>query len=327
MDTPEITPEPESPLFIDHGERVTETDTPTDGPSELERHKASRTSVPDPEPPPVPEAAAPETPEKKKDERWKDPETGDVYDMRHKVARRIKQVLEKAAKAEERAAQVERERDEYVRLALQGRQQPTPEKVAPKTDDEPDPGDTTKYPEGQFDRAFIRDMGRWAARQETQQFAQTSKAEQAQSARHAAETRAVTQWQSTLPDARKRYENFDAVLESIPNTPANAPIARIMMGSPVGNDVVYVLGTQPEAMQAYQSAPNDESRLRLLYHIEAQLITAARAAKKTTPPATTRAPAPIEPIHTGAGPAGPIDWGRTDDPDQLARWKAIRSKK
>lgn len=347
VDTADV-PESSSPLVIDHGDtRTVDQGQQADpsGLSELEQHKRARGYVKDEPPakveqPPVdeqPEAEA--KPEEKKPERWKDPETGDTYDMRHKVARRIKQVLEKSGKAQAEADKNKSEAEYWRRRAeelerggqSQPRQETKPQTPAqPSADDpEPDPADTTKYPEGQFDRAFIRDMGRWAARQETgQRFTEAeTKAQQEQSRR--AEVEAVTQWQQTLPEARKRYTDFDQVLERIPNTPENAPIVRLMMASPVGNDVVYALVTQQTGdgtplMQMYQRAPNVESKLRLLHHIEAQVIHAQRSASAKTKESKTNAPPPIDPLNTAAPAAGAIDWSRTDDPDQLQRWKATR---
>lgn len=321
-----------SPLIIEHTEgRVLETPQPESGVSELEQHKIDRGLVKpekrEPEPPPMPEAAK----EEKKPERWQDPDTGDHYDMRHKVARRIKTVLEDRGKERARAEAAERRVEELTRTLIERGAPPVrAEKTAQATvdaDPEPDPSDTAKYPEGQFDKAFVRDMGRWAARQETTaQFTKAGEAAQ-QQRQQAAEVAAVTRWQETLPSARQRYPDFDQALGSIPNTPENAPIVRMMMGSPVGNDIVYVLGTNQDARRAYDTAPNHESRQRLLYHIEAQLIQAHRAAqKKEQPPATTTAPPPTTPVHTGAGPAGPNDWSK-DDPDQFQRWKSQRGNR
>lgn len=336
--------DPTSPLVIEHeeGRMLEQTPAQDEGPSELEKHKRDRgyTKAPEtpktPEPPPLPEAAA-ETPqepakEKKKDERWTDPDTNDTYDMRHKVARRVKTLLEDRGKARAEVESLRKERDELLRAVLQGRSPveqppPKPQQTQADTDPEPDPADTTTYPEGQFDPKFIKDIGRWAARQETKTKFDEARTEATTAAQQAAEARALSEWQQTLPETRKRYSDFDDVLARIPTTPENAPIVRMMMGSPVGNDVVYVLGTQEQAMEAYRRAPNHESRLRLLHHIEAQIISSQRSAKQPTPPKTTKAPPPTSPIHTGAGPQGPIDWTRSDDPDQLQRWKAQRASR
>lgn len=325
-----------SPLVIDHGERISEQTPADDGLSELAKHKQERgytkapESVSEPEPPPLPEAAAEPKVEEKKPEKWSDPDTGDTYDMRHKVARRIKTVLEDRGKERARAEAAEKRVNELTALLIERGATPKQAEQAAQTavdsDPEPDPGDTAKYPEGQFDKGFIKDMGRWAARQETKSFAQTTRTEQQQAAEQAAEREVISRWQETLPQARQRYADFDEVIARIPNTPENAPIVRIMTGSPVGNDVVYVLGTQAAAMDAYNRAPNHESRLRLLHHIEAQLIQAHRGQATKTTPATTKAPPPTSPVQSGPA-AQVVDWSRTDDPDQLSRWKAIRGSR
>jgi hypothetical protein len=352
VDTAEL-PDSTSPLVIDHGDTrtVDQGQQPAaDGLSELEQHKRARGYVkPDApaqveEPPTPQEAPTPEqvkAEEKKAAERWQDPDTGDHYDMRHKVARRIKAVLEdrgkeRAEKEKERAEKEfwKRRAEELERGPAQPRQDAPPQAAAqPNANDpEPDPSDTTKYPEGQFDRAFIRDMGRWAARQETGQRFTEAETRAQQARAHQAEVEAVTQWQGTLPEARKRYADFDSVLERIPNTPENAPIVRLMMNSPVGNDVVYAIATQQTGdgvplMQLYQRAPNMDSKLRLLHHIEAQLIQAQRAAATRAQTSKTNAPAPIDPVHTAGPAAGAIDWSDPNDKDQYQRWKAQRQNR
>ena len=349
MDTPTTTATEtqETPLYIDHGDTrtVDQGQQPQEeGASELQRHKEARGYVKPPTtdkaPPPLPETtvdppAKPE--EEKKPERWQDPDTGDHYDMRHKVARRIKAVLEDRGKERSRAEAAERRVEELTRMLVErGATPKQAEETAKATvaeDPEPDPADTTKYPEGQFDRAFIRDMGRWAARQETRTTFDTAKTEAAEARERQAEAEQVKQWQGTLPEARKKYADFDEALKKIPNTTENAPIARLMMRSPVGNDLVYALANQTTSdgsgrvmtlMQLYDRAPDMDSRLRLLYHIEAQLIQAARAATTRTTTSTTKAPPPTDPVHTAAGPNGPTDWSRNDDPDQVQRWKQQR---
>lgn len=339
MESPETvvldTPAPE--IIHDRAPMDPTADIPSDGSSELDRHKAARgytkppkeAPAPDPTPgggPTLPDAASTEP--AKKPEQWLDPDTGDRYDMRHKVARRIKTVLseraeqkERAAKAEERAERAERALQE---LSRRPHIEPPARAGAVDPDAEPDHTDATKYPEGQYDRAFIRDMATWAAEQRVNAKFGTARAEAELHERRTAEVQQVRQWQETLPEAQQKYPDFDAALANIPNTPDNAPIVRLMMGSPVGNDLVYVLGTQPEAMKAYTHAPNAESRLRLLHHLEAQLIHAQRG--KAAPQKTTRAPSPTSPVNAASGPAGQPDWTRTDDPDQLSRWKAMRKR-
>jgi hypothetical protein len=342
----EVVEQPDSSLVIDHGDTrtVDQGQQPEqDGPSELEQHKRARGYIksdqPAQEQPAAPEQQAQEAPkqEEKKPERWQDPDTGETYDMRHKVARRIKTVLEDRGKERAEKEKFKGEADYWKRRAEElerGGQQPRQEtKPQPQqTDDpEPDPADTTKYPEGQFDRAFIRDQARWAARQETNARFSTRDDQAAEARRVEAEHAAVSQWQQTLPEARKKYADFDAVLERIPNTPENAPIVRLMMGSPVGNDVVYVLGTAQDnsgvaLMDRYRSL-NPEQKTRFLYHIEAQLLHAQRTAATRTATSKTNAPMPTTPVNTSANAAQATDWSRNDDPDQLSRWKANRQRR
>jgi hypothetical protein len=331
LEQPEV-PDTASPLVIER-DRVSEqhVESVGDGPSELELHKQARakaTEIPaQPAVEQTEQVAEPQAPEEpKKPERWKDPETGDTYDMRHKVARRIKQVLEKAAKAEERAQKAEAERERFMAAALEGRTRPQ-EPVKPVVDAnaEPDHTDTTKYPEGQYDRAYVRDMALWAADQKANALGQHLRTERVQEQRTAAEDRVIAQWQRTaLPEAQKRYPDFGDKLAMFPNTPEHEPIKEMMFGSPVGNDVIYAVGANPQLFEAYSKAPNERSRVRLLAHVEAQIL--ARRTKAPAAPRTTNAPAPIQPVHAGQGPSAPMDWSK-DDPDQYQRWKQARNQR
>lgn len=323
-----------SPLVIDHGDTrtVDEGQAAQSDVSELQRHKEARGLVKAPEkieePAPLPDAPEQAKPEEKKPDRWSDPDTGDTYDMRHKVARRVKKLLEERGSARAEVEQLRREKDDLTRRLIEGGATPRQaerkaEQVMADADPEPDPANVEKYPEGQFDKAFMRDMGRWAARQETKTQFDTARTQAQAHQRQQDEVRQVQAWQGTVPDARKKYSDFDEVLNQIPNTPENAPIVRLMMGSEVGNDVVYYLGKNAEAMRAYQTA-TPENKMRLLYHIEAQVIQANRAASSRVAASTTRAPQPTSPVNTGAGAAQGPDWSRTDDPDQYARYKAMR---
>lgn len=340
METQELD---QSALVIDHGETRTVDQGQEPDTSELQRHKEARGYVKPVEQPQVeqpeqvaePEAAV-EAP--KKPERWVDPDTHDTYDMRHKVARRIKTVLEERGKLRGEVEALRRERDDLMRAMIQrgvpaeeAKQAATAQVNASQADPEPDPADTTKYPEGQFDRAFIRDQARWAARQETNARLSSAQHDAQEHQRIAAEQTAITSWQKTLPEARQKYEDFDSALERIPNDAQHAPIVRLMMGSPVGNDLVYVLATKQDhegvpLLQRYRTFSPDQ-RERFLYHIEAQLIQARRAATTRAASSTTKAPQPTSPVNTGANAAGPVDWSKSDDPDQYQRWKASRGSR
>lgn len=326
-------PTVDMPIAIDHGhERISEASPAEseDTSSEFARHKEARgytkpqKEPTDPESPPLPEAAA-EPELDKKIERWQDPDTGDHYDMRHKVARRIKTVLEDRGKERARAERAEQRIEELTReLIARGQTPAKAEKHAERivdADAEPDPADLTKYPEGQFTPAFIKDLSQWSARQATQGEIGKRDTQAQEHANRARQHHEITQWQQTLPEARKKYADFDTVLERVPDDPM---IAQLMMQSPVGNDLVYVLGTQPKAMEVYQRE-SPQNRLRLLHHIEAQLLQGRP--KATKPPSTTNAPMPTTPVDTAQGPAGPTDWSRTDDTDQYQRWKQLRQRR
>lgn len=329
--------EPTTPLVIDHGDTrtVDQGQQPVaEGLSELEQYKRDRGYVkteappvetPKPEAPEPPKAAKPED---KKDDRWKDPDTGDTYDMRHRVARRVKTLLEERGRERGRADKAEAEIARLTQALIERGNTPAQaERKAEQIvndDPEPDPANAEKYPEGQFDKAFIKDMGRWAARQETQTQFDTRGAAAREQHEKAAFNAQVDQWnKQALPEARKRYADFDDVLAAVPT---DAEVTHVMFNSPVGNDVVYILGTNAHVQRAYGMARTERDRYRVLYHVEAQLIQAQRSAAAKTKTATTNAPPPTDPVNTAAGAAQGVDWSK-DDPDQYQRWKSQRSSR
>lgn len=77
---------------------------------------------------------------------------------------RIGQAIARQRDAERRAEAAERRAEERERELATLR---TPKSAPTVSDDpEPDPADQQKYPEGQFDRQFIKDQTRWETRQE-----------------------------------------------------------------------------------------------------------------------------------------------------------------
>lgn len=327
-------PDTASPLVIDHGDTrtVDEGQQPVaEGLSELEQHRQWKGGKGEPAKaePEEPSAQAAKPEEKKAPERWTDPDTGDVYDMRHRAAKRLRAVLDNHGTTKAELESLRKERDELMRaLTQRGEQrQETKPKETQETpnDPEPDPTDTQKYPEGQFDRAFMRDMGRWAARQETGKYSKEAETKAHEERRQAAWESEKNRFHSeVLPEAKKRYGDFESVLKQVADAiPGDRFIPDILSHSPVGCDVIYVLGTNADAMDAYKRAPSEAGRLRVLHHIEAQVIHSQRAASAKTKESKTNAPPPTDPVHTSGPAAGAIDW-TADDPDQYQRWKAMR---
>jgi hypothetical protein len=71
-------------------------------------------------------------------------------------------------------------------------------------DPEPDPNDQQKYPDGVYDRKYITDHTRWAARDEWRQI-------EAQRAQRAAEAERETRWNTGIAAAKAKYPDFEAV--------------------------------------------------------------------------------------------------------------------
>lgn len=122
-----------------------------------------------------------------------------------------------AATAKE--AEAKRERDEAkaetarlnARIAeLEAKGRPVAPPVAakaPTADAEPNPEDTAKYPDGQFDRKYLKDQARWEARQEIQQQQATARQQFEQQQR-----------ETSIREVDQKFgERFQAVLAEDPD--------------------------------------------------------------------------------------------------------------
>jgi len=132
----------------------------------------------------------------------RDPQTGQFKKPakpRNDPQARIDQAIAKQREAERRAEAAERRAAE---IEAQRKSEPPPPAPTPKpqpppppraasdpNDPEPNPDDLTTYPDGQFDRKYMRDVAQWVARQELRQ----ERAAQQQSAADEAKWKALEQ--------------------------------------------------------------------------------------------------------------------------------------
>lgn len=205
---------------------------------------------------------------------------------------------------------------------------PAPTVTTSPDDPRPDPTDTTKYPDGQFDLTFQEELGRWAGRQE---FAKArTAAEQTHreaSERHAYDQR-VQRFETQAATFKERVQAVNPHLlggdqaqvasaaKAAGINPDLLTLKPSIMLQPgerptFGHAVADVLleSDQPEALLRHLSDPAEATRLseleptafyREIGRIEARLAKPAIAGP--TPPKTiTEAPAPPPTVATGSG--------------------------
>lgn len=219
---------------------------------------------------------------------------------------RIRQLARKRRQTE---AELAAERAERLKLEAQieslKKKGLTPESSDVTLDDdkEPDPTDEKKYPYGELDKNFIRDLSRYEARKEHRAL----EAKQAEERKREAAAREAQDFaergKAFVEAGSRKYDDFDeVVIEGIRNQ--EFPVSRdlavlILSNQEVGPDVAYHLASHvDEAQKVFRQSPLEQAAYfgRLAERFSATSGAAASHAVKTT-----KAPPPPDTRVKGAG--------------------------
>lgn len=212
--------------------------------------------------------------------------------------------------------EVERERDQ-LRAELDAARrpvapvQPQPPTVQATTDAEPNPDDATKYPQGQYDRAYLKDQARWEARQE---YAQQRQADDDRRAKAYGEQTARQQaaaWDAKV--AKVRAETPDWETRFKPTTPFNMAVMPWLAQQDDGPQVLLYLSDHQDLAQRLVALP-PISVIAELGKIQARLEAASRG--PVSEPRVSHASAPIRPLAGGESSTDPSS-GEEETFDQL----------
>lgn len=210
---------------------------------------------------------------------------------------------EAEAKRERDAAQKERDdaRAEGARYkaeleALRSPKPPVPEsRPVAKADDEPNPADTAKYPNGEFDRQFIKDQARWEAKQEFQAQETKRQADAHEQRQAALKARADQEWQARLQATKKAIPDFDQRFK--PDTPVHEQMIPFLRTDPEGPRLLLYLSEHPDDAQRI-AALHPIAQIREFGKIAATFDAAFRGS--ASPVIPSKAPTPITPLGGGA---------------------------
>jgi len=276
---------------------------------------------------PVDEAEDEPEPEEVSDKPKKKTAQERINDMRAKLGE-----TERAAAAEKAAYEL-RQRDLEAKLAetLAKLEKPKsePEAKAPVSAESPDPNATNedgtdKYPLGEFDPQYLKDVVRFTLDQETEarRAEEASRIEQ-QKAEESV-TALQTNWETKLQDVEKeipdlRTKSVDLVNEFSSLEPEYAEyLATTLMQMDSGPQVMYYLSQHlDEAKQIVSKGPVGATIA--LGRLEAQFSAKTEKPK----PVVSSAPEPIETRTRGAG--GKFD--TAPDTDDLKAFKQIFYKR
>ena len=271
-------------------------------------------AVAEPQPDAAPDAAKPAQPAPEAKKAKKDPQA--------RIDEVVRQREETKRAAAAREAEYQRElrdtREEFRREieALKRGSAPKPQEPAkqaePGSDDpEPDVADTSKYPDGQFDRKYLKDQARWEARQEFRE------QQQAQEQRYRHETQQRQQFERQQKE-RERIGSFAQRMEQTfaQNPDLRGQLEHAALSRPMW-DAVLESAIPDQLLSHLVNTPEELNRIlaleplhayRAMTRLEVELEKAAAVTGSAPAKPKTSAHAPISPVsgsHTAPASAEP----------------------
>lgn len=245
----------------------------------------------------------------------------------------------KKNRLQERIDQLVRDREEErrERLALQARldeiinkntekTDPTPE-VKSDTPGAPQPTDLNedgeeKYPLGEFDPAYIRDLMKHTLQEERKALEEASIREAEQRKRDEAQAELQASWNEKLVPAKERYPDFQEKGERLLETfqgideAYGGYLTDTIMQMEFGPDVFYYLANNVDEAQKIVNSGARQATIAL-GRLEAK-FAAANEEKQQARPRVSNAPPPPTHLNKGSSAALPDVPDDTDDLDAFA---------
>ncbi len=246
---------------------------------------------------------------------------------------------------QERIDQLTRDREEEkrARLALEARLEelvnkqntkPEPVKTDVSEDTGPKPTDvnedgTEKYPLGEFDPLYIKDLMRHTLNEESRAREEEMRQRQEQEQRDAAQAELQAEWNNKLVTAKERYPDFQDKGQSLIDSfsdidPAYGEyLTNTIMEMEYGPDVFYYLSSHLDEARDIVNKGAKKATIAL-GHLEAKFAD-AEAEKQKARPKVSKAPAPPATLK-GTNAVMPEVPDDTDDLDAFSK-KLFKKKK
>lgn len=195
------------------------------------------------------------------------------------------------------------------------------EDTAPKADDKNEDG-TEKYPLGEFDPGFIKDLTKHTLAVEKAAMDAQAEQERQQAQANEVQQELDTQWQEKLVDARERYPDFNEKGQSLVDSFGGLDeaygeyLTTTIMSMDHGTDVLYHLANNPDEAKAIVALGARKATLAL-GALETKFAD-VEAQKQLARPKVSNAPAP-PPRAKGSAPAKVRVEPDTDDLDAFER--------
>lgn len=202
-----------------------------------------------------------------------------------------------------------------------------PQKQANQADAEPSPEAVTeagdaKYPLGEFDPAYIRDLTRYTLNAERTQANQRAEQERQQAETRVRAEALQATWNTKVEAAKTTYpdlvEKAQPLLDSFSdlNSDYASYLATVLQGMDHGPDVLYYLSSNPAEARTIVNSGAQKATLAL-GRIEAKFLEEA-AQKAAAKPRFSKAPPPPTASARGTGGGGNTIAPDTDDLDAFS---------
>lgn len=201
--------------------------------------------------------------------------------------------------------------------------EPTTQKVAsegPKPTDTKEDG-TEKYPLGEFDPNFIRDLMKHTLEEESKIREETAKVEKEKREREEAQAALQTNWNEKLVAVQERYPDFqekgEQMLSAFEGIDAayGEYLTNTIMDMEYGPDVFYYLSNNLDVAEKIISSGPKKATIAL-GRLEARFEEAQE--KPISRPRVSNAPPPPERLNKGSAVAAPTIKGDEKDLDSFA---------
>lgn len=181
---------------------------------------------------------------------------------------------------------------------------------------------TEKYPLGEFDPNYIRDLTKFTIQQEREAVKQAEIQDQRQKAIQDQKAALAVEWEGKLGPARERYPDFREKGEELISQfdgidqSYGEYLTATIMSMDYGTDVLYHLASNPDEAKAIVASGPTKATIAL-GRLEAKYAD-ADAEKQLARPKVSKAPAPPAHVNKGSAVAKPAVAPDTDDLDAFA---------
>jgi hypothetical protein len=245
---------------------------------------------------------------------------------KNRFQERIDELTSKAREAERRNAEL---LERLNALEQNKKTEPEPIKAVANTNttgptpDQLNEDGTEKYPLGEFDPNYIKDLTLHTLREEREKEQQAQLAKQQEEVDKQVKLELAADWQEKLAPAKERYPDFQEKGELLFETFEQIDqkygeyLATTLMSLEYGPDVLYYLSNNlDEADKIVKSGPT--KAVIALGRIEAKFADVA-AEKQLSKPRVSKAPVPPGHLNKGTSSVKPAVKGDEDDLDSFAR--------